>query len=57
MTGSTIRLRVPDTLTIQQLLEIVEALSEATHEDPSALVVFQNDMGQTLVPTFIGTIP
>ena len=57
MTGSTIRLRVPDTLTIQQLLEIVEALSEATHEDPNALVVFQNDMGQTLVPTFIGTIP
>ena len=57
MTGSTIRLRVPDTLTIQQLLQLVETLSEATHEDPNALVIFQNDMGQTLVPTFIGTIP
>ena len=57
MTGSTIRLRVPDTLTIQQLLQLVETLSEATHEDPNALVVFQNDMGQTLVPTFIGTLP
>ena len=56
MSGS-IRLRVPSTLTIQQLLEILETLSEATHEDPNALVVFQNDMGQTLVPTFIGTIP
>ena len=57
MTGKTIRLRVPDTLTIQQLLQLVETLSEATHEDPRALVVFQNDMGQTLVPTFIGTLP
>ena len=57
MTGKTIRLRVPDTLTIQQLLQLLETLSEATHEDPNALVVFQNDMGQTLVPTFIGTIP
>ena len=57
MKGSPIRLRVPNTLTIQQLLQLVETLSEATHEDPNALVVFQNDMGQTLVPTFIGTIP
>ena len=56
MSGS-IRLRVPSTLTIQQLLEILETLSEATHEDPNALVVFQNDMGQTLVPTYVGTIP
>ena len=57
MKGSPIRLRVPDTLTIQQLLQLVETLSEATHEDPNALVVFQNDMGQDLVPTFIGTLP
>ena len=57
MNTSIIRLRVPDTLTIQQLLQLVETLSEATHEDPHALAVFQNDMGQTLVPTFIGTIP
>ena len=57
MRGSPIRLRVPDTLTIQQLLQLVETLSEATHEDPNAIVVFQNDMGQDLVPTFIGTIP
>ena len=56
MSTSIIRLRVPDTLTIQQLLQLVETLSEATHEDPHALVVFQNDMGQTLVPTFIRTI-
>ena len=57
MSTSIIRLRVPDTLTVQQLLQLVETLSEATHEDPNALAVFQNDMGQTLVPTFIGTIP
>lgn len=57
MNTSIIRLRVPDTLTIQQLLQLVETLSEATHEDPNALAVFQNDMGQELVPTFIGTIP
>lgn len=57
MSTSIIRLRVPDTLTIQHLLQLVETLSEATHEDPKALAVFQNDMGQTLVPTFIGTLP
>ena len=50
-----VRLRVPKDMTIQQLLELVEELSEATHEDPSAEVYFQNDRGYTLVPSYIST--
>ena len=50
-----VRLRVPKDMTIQQLLELVEELSEATHEDPSARVYFQNDQSYTLVPSYIST--